>query len=185
MVSRPEPTSLSREMAIDVSNRFYNTTYTIFATSIILVYINQEASEAEMEPLIRLVHMAIEVLETMADECVVAGKSAKLLQKAMEKSAATRHERSSERLAATLMSMNGGGDPPALEAMGGAGGNGPAVVAGGPTPEDGFTDPMIAMQWRHCWAPVNLLDSEVMDFDFGIPFMDFDERAIPGTEHPV
>lgn len=136
-----------------------------------------------MEPLIRLVHMAIEVLETMADECVVAGKSAKLLQKAMEKSAATRHERSSERLAATLMSMNGGGEPPSLESLGGGGGSGPAAAA--PAPEDGFADPMIAMQWRHCWAPVNLLDSEVMDFDFGIPFMDFDERAMPGTEHSV
>lgn len=148
------------------------------------MYINQEASEAEMEPLLRLVHMAIEVLETMADECVVAGKSAKLLQKAMEKSAAARHEKSSERLAATLISMNGGGDPPAPEVIsgGGGGGNGPTAA---PALEDGFADPMIAMQWRHCWAPVNLLDSEVMDFDFGIPFMDFDERAMPGPEHPV
>lgn len=164
------------------TNRFYNTTYTIFATSIILVYINQEASEAEIQPLLRLVHMAIEVLETMADECVVAGKSAKLLQKAMEKSAAARHERSSERLAATLMAMNGGGEAPVLEpTQGGVGGNGngPAAAA---APDDGFAaDPMIAMQWRHCWAPVNLLDSEVMDFDFGIPFMDFDERGMPGT----
>lgn len=131
--------------------------------------------------------MAIEVLETMADECVVAGKSAKLLQKAMEKSSAARHERSSERLAATLMSMNGGGDPPVLDPSGaaaGAVGNGPAGAgAGAATTDDGFADPMIAMQWRHCWAPVNLLDSEVMDFDFGIPFMDFDERAMTGTEH--
>lgn len=130
--------------------------------------------------------MAIEVLETMADECVVAGKSAKLLQKAMEKSSAARHERSSERLAATLMSMNGGGgDPPVLDPSGaaaGAVGNGPAAAAAATT-DDGFADPMIAMQWRHCWAPVNLLDSEVMDFDFGIPFMDFDERAMTGTEH--
>jgi hypothetical protein len=161
-----------------VTTRFYNTTYTIFAASIILVYINQEASEAEMEPLIRLVHMAIEVLNTMADECVVAGKSAKLLEKAMEKSTATRHERSSERLAATLMSMNGGGEPHALETPGA---NGP-LAAAVPAPEDGLMDPMIAMQWRHCWAPVNLLDGEVMDFDFGIPFTDFDERAMPGAE---
>lgn len=163
--------------------RFYNTTYTIFATSIILVYIDQEASEVEIQPLLRLVHMAIEVLETMADECVVAGKSAKLLQKAMEKSAAARHEKSSERLAATLMSMNGGapGDPAGGCAAGTLdhGGNGRAATA-----DDGFADPMIAMQWRHCWAPVNLLDSEVMDFDFGIPFMDFDERAMHGAEHP-
>lgn len=155
------------------------------------MYINQEASEAEIQPLLRLVHMAIEVLETMADECVVAGKSAKLLQKAMEKSAAARHERSSDRLAATLVSMNGGGiEPPALEpAGGGGGGNGLAdnaaasAAAAAAAADDGFADPMIAMQWRHCWAPVNLLDSEVMDFDFGIPFMDFDERAMSGTEH--
>lgn len=151
------------------------------------MYINQEASEAEIEALLRLVHMAIEVLETMADECVVAGKSAKLLQKAMEKSSAARHERSSERLAATLTSMNGGGgDPQVLDpsaAAAGAVGNGHAAVAGAATTDDGFADPMIAMQWRHCWAPVNLLDSEVMDFDFGIPFMDFDERAMTGTEH--
>lgn len=150
------------------------------------MYINQEASEAEIEALLRLVHMAIEVLETMADECVVAGKSAKLLQKAMEKSAAARHERSSERLAATLMSTNGGGDPPVLDpAAAGGVGNGPAnanAAAAGVATDDGFADPMIAMQWRHCWAPVNLLDSEVMDFDFGIPFMDFDERAMTGTE---
>lgn len=146
------------------------------------MYINQEASEAEIEALLRLVHMAIEVLETMADECVVAGKSAKLLQKAMEKSAAARHERSSERLAATLMSMNGGGDPPVLEPTGPANVNA-AASAGVAATDEGFADPMIAMQWRHCWAPVNLLDSEVMDFDFGIPFMDFDERAMTGTEH--
>lgn len=145
------------------------------------MYINQEASEAEIEPLLRLVHMAIEVLETMADECVVAGKSAKLLQKAMEKSAAARHERSSERLAATLMSMNGGGgDPAAMEPTGPVNAAPNAAAA---ATDDGFADPMIAMQWRHCWAPVNLLDSEVMDFDFGIPFMDFDERAMTGTEH--
>ncbi|KAI3391428.1 hypothetical protein diail_7379 [Diaporthe ilicicola] len=159
---------------------FYNTTYTIFATSIILVYINQEASEVEIQPLLRLVHMAIEVLETMADECVVAGKSAKLLQKAMEKSAADRHEKSSERIAATLMSMNGGGSGDLAAALGEPGGNGRAAAT-----DDGFADPMIAMQWRHCWAPVNLLDNEVMDFDFGIPFMDFDERAMTGTEHPA
>ncbi|KAK2606862.1 hypothetical protein N8I77_005585 [Diaporthe amygdali] len=161
---------------------FYNTTYTIFATSIILVYINQEASEAEIEPLLRLVHMAIEVLETMADECVVAGKSAKLLQRAMEKSSAARHEKSSERLAATLLSMNGGGvgeHPGAALDPGGR-----PVAAAGVDDGDQFADPMVTMQWRHCWAPVNLLDSEVMDFDFGIPFMDFDERAMHGTEHP-
>lgn len=130
--------------------------------------------------------MAIEVLETMADECVVAGKSAKLLQRAMEKSSAARHEKSSERLAATLLSMNGGGGGGGVGEHPGAAldPGGRPVAAAGADDGDEFADPMVTMQWRHCWAPVNLLDSEVMDFDFGIPFMDFDERAMHGTEHP-
>lgn len=44
----------------------------------------KEATEAEMEPLLRVVAMAIEILETM-DECVVALKAAKLMQRAMDK----------------------------------------------------------------------------------------------------
>ncbi|OHW97257.1 C6 transcription factor [Colletotrichum incanum] len=63
---------------------FYNTTYTVFAASMILVYVTQEATEAEAQPLLKLVEMAIEILETM-DECVVALRSAKLLHKAIEK----------------------------------------------------------------------------------------------------
>lgn len=50
----------------------------------ILVYVTQEATEAEVQPLLQLVSMAIEILETM-DECVVALRSAKLLHKAIEK----------------------------------------------------------------------------------------------------
>ncbi|RKK80205.1 hypothetical protein BFJ69_g4395 [Fusarium oxysporum] len=63
---------------------FYNTTYTVFAASIILVYMTQEAVESEMQPLLRLVDMAIEILMIM-DECVVALQAAKLLQGAREK----------------------------------------------------------------------------------------------------
>ncbi|KAK9776256.1 putative Fungal-specific transcription factor domain-containing protein [Seiridium cardinale] len=63
---------------------YYNTTYTVFAASVILVYVMKEASEAEMEPLLRMVAMAIEILETM-DECVVALKAAKLMQRAIDK----------------------------------------------------------------------------------------------------
>ncbi|OLN96829.1 putative transcriptional regulatory protein YJL206C-like protein 1 [Colletotrichum chlorophyti] len=63
---------------------FYNTTYTVFAASMILVYITQEATEAEVSPLLKLVGMATEILETM-DECVVALRSAKLLHRAIEK----------------------------------------------------------------------------------------------------
>ncbi|KAJ3540815.1 hypothetical protein NM208_g4888 [Fusarium decemcellulare] len=63
---------------------FYNTTYTVFAASIILVYMAQEAVETEIQPLLRLVDMAIEILMIM-DECVVALQAAKLLQQAREK----------------------------------------------------------------------------------------------------
>ncbi|KAF6831652.1 C6 transcription factor [Colletotrichum musicola] len=63
---------------------FYNTTYTVFAASMILVYVTQEATEPELQPLLRLVGMAVEILETM-DECVVALRSARLLHKAIEK----------------------------------------------------------------------------------------------------
>ncbi|KAJ4142110.1 hypothetical protein NW754_014901 [Fusarium falciforme] len=63
---------------------FYNTTYTVFAASIILVYVAQEAVETEIQPLLRLVDMAVEILMIM-DECVVALQAAKLLQQAREK----------------------------------------------------------------------------------------------------
>ncbi|KAJ3456060.1 hypothetical protein MRS44_016083 [Fusarium solani] len=63
---------------------FYNTTYTVFAASIILVYVAQEAVETEIQPLLRLVDMAVEILMIM-DECIVALQAAKLLQQAREK----------------------------------------------------------------------------------------------------
>lgn len=44
----------------------------------------QEVVESEMQPLLRLVDMAIEILMIM-DECVVALQAAKLLQGAREK----------------------------------------------------------------------------------------------------
>ncbi len=64
-------------------SRFYNTTYTVFAASIILVYVTQEAAEIEIASLLKLVGMAIEILETM-DECVVAAKAAQMLRRASE-----------------------------------------------------------------------------------------------------
>ncbi|KAH6638674.1 fungal-specific transcription factor domain-containing protein [Truncatella angustata] len=63
---------------------YYNTTYTVFAASVILVYVMKEATETETEPLLKVVAMAIEILETM-DECVVALKAAKLMQKSIDK----------------------------------------------------------------------------------------------------
>lgn len=62
---------------------FYNTTYTIFAASIILVYITREASEAMFQSLHRLVGMSIDILELM-NESVVAQEAAKVLRRAKE-----------------------------------------------------------------------------------------------------
>ncbi|OGE47467.1 hypothetical protein PENARI_c043G10213 [Penicillium arizonense] len=61
---------------------FYNTTYTIFAASIILVYIFQAPPESEYDALFGQVETAIEILETM-EESVVAAKAAKLIQTAL------------------------------------------------------------------------------------------------------
>jgi hypothetical protein len=61
---------------------YYNTTYTLFAVSILLVYIVQEASGEEKHSLFGYVEMAIEILEAM-DDCVVAKKAAKMIQRAL------------------------------------------------------------------------------------------------------
>jgi len=50
----------------------------------ILVYIRQEAiAKSQMEPLLKYVLKAIEILEAM-DECLVATRAAKMLQRAVE-----------------------------------------------------------------------------------------------------
>ncbi|KAE8316612.1 hypothetical protein BDV41DRAFT_573896 [Aspergillus transmontanensis] len=61
---------------------FCNATYTIFAASIILMYIFQAPPESEHDALFRQVETAIEILETM-EESVVAAKAAKLIQTAL------------------------------------------------------------------------------------------------------
>lgn len=168
--------------------------------------------------------MAIEVLETMADECIVAGKSAKLLQKATEKATAARHQRNSEKVAGTLMSMtaatghphhhqqhqpqhqqgsvmSGGssssapmGIGPAMTPTdsdhgGGGGGGAPGQQhhhgghhhhgGGHGTPSSGWPDPTMGINWMHAWAPVNLLDTDMIDFELGMPFMGFDTGEVP------
>lgn len=65
--------------------RFYNTTYTVFAASIILLYIEKcSAGPEEVRSLFKFVNMAVEILEIM-DECVVALEAARLLRRATEK----------------------------------------------------------------------------------------------------
>lgn len=66
------------------SNRFYNTTYTLFAVSITLIYTVYEATAAEKPGLFQWVDMAISILDTM-EKCVVAKKAATLIRRAVER----------------------------------------------------------------------------------------------------
>ncbi|KAK4947786.1 hypothetical protein LTR10_013294 [Elasticomyces elasticus] len=59
---------------------WYNTTYTLYAASIILGYFNRIASQSERAELLQLITMSIEVLDAM-EENVVARKAARLLQR--------------------------------------------------------------------------------------------------------
>ncbi|KAI1613939.1 Zn(II)2Cys6 transcription factor [Exophiala viscosa] len=59
---------------------WYNTTYTLYAASIILGYLNRIAPPVERTELLQLINMSIEVLDAM-EENVVARKAAKLLQR--------------------------------------------------------------------------------------------------------
>jgi hypothetical protein len=61
----------------------------------------KEATEAETEPLLRVVTMAIEILETM-DECVVALKAAKLMQRAIDKARRKNSSETTPTVAATI-----------------------------------------------------------------------------------
>ncbi|KAB5543092.1 fungal-specific transcription factor domain-containing protein [Coniochaeta sp. 2T2.1] len=66
---------------------FYNTTYTVFAASMILLYMAQAGTNnnpSELEPLSRYVEMAVEILEVM-DESVIAVKSAGMIRRAVER----------------------------------------------------------------------------------------------------
>ncbi|KAI8676283.1 C6 transcription factor [Fusarium sp. Ph1] len=67
---------------------FYNTMYTLFATSIILIYIPQESNADELAYLYKLVEMAIEILEMM-DESVVAMEAARVIQGALARTRTT------------------------------------------------------------------------------------------------
>lgn len=63
---------------------FYNTTYTVFASSMILLYMAQAGDSTELQRLSRYVEMAVEILEVM-DESVIAVKSAGLIKRALDR----------------------------------------------------------------------------------------------------
>jgi Fungal specific transcription factor domain/Fungal Zn(2)-Cys(6) binuclear cluster domain len=61
---------------------WYNTTYILYAASIILSYATQSAPAAEKPELFKLIDMAVEVLEAM-DECFVASKAGEMIKQAL------------------------------------------------------------------------------------------------------
>ena len=61
---------------------WYNTTYILYAASIILSYATQSAPSGEKPELFKLVDIAIEVLEAM-DECFVASKAGEMIKQAL------------------------------------------------------------------------------------------------------
>ncbi|KAK5046894.1 hypothetical protein LTR84_007248 [Exophiala bonariae] len=77
---------------------WYNTTYTLYAASIIVFYAQKVASPPEISGLLRLVEMSVDVLKTMNDN-VVAKKAAATITKA---SLRIREERSFNNEAAPI-----------------------------------------------------------------------------------
>jgi hypothetical protein len=68
------------------NRRYYNTTYTLFAVSILLVYIMQGTGSTyeSRAPLFPYIVKAIEILEIM-DDCIVAKKAAKMIRRALDR----------------------------------------------------------------------------------------------------
>ena len=124
---------------------YYNTTYTLFAVSILLVYIVQEASEAEKDSLWGYVEMSIEILETM-DDCVVARKAAKMIQRALARAKEGKE----------------GGEMDGRDGRDGEGDNLMQELAGTST------------TFNHYWGPLNLMDGEI-DVAFPFEMGDLEE----------
>ncbi|PKS06012.1 hypothetical protein jhhlp_007846 [Lomentospora prolificans] len=91
---------------------FYNTTYTVFAASILLVYVTQEPPSPATSSTLDFVSMAIEILETM-DECVVAVNAARMLQRVLQ--------RVKTRCAEVMSSPMSAPDPAVMAAAAGVG----------------------------------------------------------------
>jgi hypothetical protein len=132
----------------ELMHRFYNTTYTVFAASVILLYITQDsATNEEVRSLLQFVNMAVEILEIM-EECVVAIEAAKLLRRAREK---TESKLTSEPTAMYRQETNGN-----------------------TTPEGDFESE--ATQLNNYWGPLGLIDGSGMDFDIAFQLGAFDQN---------
>ncbi|KAJ4304480.1 hypothetical protein N0V90_000006 [Kalmusia sp. IMI 367209] len=132
---------------------FYNTTYTVFAASVVLLYITQDsASHEEARSLFELVNMAVEILEIM-DECVVALEAARLLRSVREKA----ESRLSSETTPTY--------------------NQEPVSHAGPELDLLFTHVEgHSIQLNHYWGPLGLIDGSGMDFDIAAQLGAFDQN---------
>ncbi|KAJ4348200.1 uncharacterized protein N0V89_009572 [Didymosphaeria variabile] len=135
---------------------FYNATYTVFAASVVLLYVTQgSAISEEIRSLFELVDMAVEILESM-DESVVAVEAAKLLRRARDKAESRRSSES----AATCHENNLGHAPP----------------------EHHPVDPLFnhveghSTQLNHYWGSLGLIDGNGMDFDIATQLGAFDQN---------
>ena len=136
-------------------NRFYNATYTVFAASVVLLYITQGiAVNDELPPLFELVDMAVEILESM-EESVVALKAAKLLRRAKDKAVSRREPGDAATLGGSIFSGSLGEHEP----------NGPIFT----------NDETWPTQMNHQWGSFGLIDSG-MDFDMVTQFGAFDQN---------
>lgn len=61
---------------------------------------------------------------------------------------------------------------------------GGGVPSLGPVGSGPWPDPNLGINWMHCWAPVNLLDSDMLDFELGMPFMGFEGGDHLGSRPP-
>lgn len=135
---------------------FYNATYTVFAASVILLYVAQgSASDEEIQSLFELVNMAIEILESM-DESVVAVEAAKLLRRARDKA---QHRGVSESAAAD---DNNNPSHAFLDSD---------PVSSLFTDAEGHSN-----QLNHYWGSLGLLDNNAMDFDIAAYLGGFDQN---------
>ncbi|EUC40259.1 hypothetical protein COCMIDRAFT_41389 [Bipolaris oryzae ATCC 44560] len=133
---------------------FYNATYTVFAASVVLLYITQGAAvDDELPSLYGLVDMAVEILESM-DESVVALKAAKLLRRAKDK-ASGRQEPDN----AAILSGDNSNDSPSRHEP-----NGPMITH----------DNTQSTQLNQYWGSFGLIDDTGMDFDMAPQLDAFD-----------
>jgi hypothetical protein len=63
--------------------RWYNTTYVMFAVSVLLLYVSRVRTPAQSPSVVKSIEMAVEILDAM-DESVVAQKSAEIIRHSLK-----------------------------------------------------------------------------------------------------